>query len=280
LRKSSNLISSGFLHSKKENLLIHKFPLLAHKKGLIHGISTRHGGVSRAVYRSLNLSFKVGDDPKNVKENRRRLAKASNLEEVSFVQAEQVHKAEVAILDDLTPDCEAERLPTVIPGVDALITKTCGPVPLLLGADCPLILLYDEATPAIALIHASWRSLLGEIILNTLQVWEAAFGSLPEKILAGISPSIGPCCYEVKEDFVQAWEKSDFCASEFFIHRQDRLFFDLWAATQAQLLSAGILPQNIYNPRVCTACNYEEFFSYRRSGGVTGRFGLFAALTE
>ena len=279
MRKTETLICSVLLHSKRENLSIYKFPLLSEKKGLTHGISTRQGGVSQGPYCSLNLSFKVGDTSENVRENRRRLAKALNLEEERFTQAEQIHGAEVAILDDLMPGCGGKRTSRAIPGVDALITKSSGPVLLLLGADCPLILLYDETTPALALIHASWRGLLGGIILKSLRAMNEAFSSRPERILAGISPSIGPCCYEVGEDFTQAWEKRSFRASNFFIHRQGRIFFDLWQASQAQLLSGGLLPQNIYNPKVCTACNYEVFYSYRRSGGVTGRFGLFAALS-
>lgn len=278
MRKTEPSVFSGLHHLETKNLSIYKFPLFSNKKGLIHGISTRQGGVSRAAYRSLNLSYKVGDEPKNVEENRRRLVRALSLDEERLVQAQQVHKAEVAVLP--VQDCAAQRPPRAVSGVDALITRTCGPVPLLLGADCPLILLYDEAIPAIALIHASWRGLLEGIIIKTLQTWEAAFGSRRERILAGISPSIGPCCYEVGEDFARAWEKSDFYASKFFIRRQGRLFFDLWQASEAQLLSVGLLPQNIYNPRVCTACNHRFFYSYRRSGGVTGRFGLLAALRE
>lgn len=281
-------------HSKRENLSIYQFPPLANKKGLIHGITTRQGGVSHRAYRSLNLSFKVGDTSENVKENRRRLARALNLEEEKITQGEQVHKAEVAILDEPVRGRVAVHPTGVFPGVDALITKSNRPVLLLLGADCPLILLYDEATPALALIHASWRGLLGGIIPKSLRACEKAFGSRPEKILAGISPSIGPCCYEVGQDFARAWEKSKSPASKFFIRRQGRLFFDLWQAIQAQLLSGGLLSQHIYNPKVCTACNCEVFYSYRRSGpvqdsrpygqgseeGVTGRFGLLAALTE
>ncbi|MCK5009536.1 MAG: laccase domain-containing protein, partial [Deltaproteobacteria bacterium] len=45
------------------------FPNFLNYKELIHAISTRHSGVSSNNYASLNLSFQVGDEDDNVKEN-------------------------------------------------------------------------------------------------------------------------------------------------------------------------------------------------------------------
>ncbi len=52
---------------------------------------------------------------------------------------------------------------------------------------------------------------------------------------------------------------------------------DLWAANEAQLVAAGCRPERIANPRLCTACRTDLFFSYRKEGGG-GRLVTVAAL--
>src|SRR5262249_40683509 len=51
---------------------------------------------------------------------------------------------------------------------------------------------------------------------------------------------------------------------------------DLWAANEEQLRSAGLRGDRIFNPRLCTACRTDLFFSYRR--GHHGRLVSIAAL--
>ncbi|MBI5629162.1 MAG: laccase domain-containing protein, partial [Candidatus Rokubacteria bacterium] len=41
---------------------------------------------------------------------------------------------------------------------------------------------------------------------------------------------------------------------------------DLWKANEDQLRAAGVAPSRIENPRLCTACRLDLFFSYRREG--------------
>jgi copper oxidase (laccase) domain-containing protein len=51
---------------------------------------------------------------------------------------------------------------------------------------------------------------------------------------------------------------------------------DLWAANTALLVQAGLDPAHIDNPRVCTACRLDTFYSYRK--GNRGRLATVAAL--
>ena len=51
---------------------------------------------------------------------------------------------------------------------------------------------------------------------------------------------------------------------------------DLWAANEALLVEAGVPPEAIENPRLCTACHPELLYSYRR--GNRGRLATVAAL--
>jgi copper oxidase (laccase) domain-containing protein len=127
--------------------------------------------------------------------------------------------------------------PGSVPGVDALITRQRG-LPLLIRcADCAPVFIVDRRTPAIALIHSGKKGTLANVVGKTLQ-------AMPGADFAFIGPSIGPCHYEM----------------------------DLWSAIEAQL--AGIA--TIHNPRVCTACRLDRYFSYRAEKGQTGR--MFAVL--
>ena len=52
------------------------YPAFEKFPGIVHGFSTRLGGVSQGIYESMNLSFTRGDDEAAVRENYRRLSDA------------------------------------------------------------------------------------------------------------------------------------------------------------------------------------------------------------
>jgi len=58
----------------------------------------------------------------------------------------------------------------------------------------------------------------------------------------------------------------------------DGLFFNLWQANKRQLQIAGIKDEHLYCTEICTACNNDLFFSYRKEKGTTGRFGALIGL--
>jgi copper oxidase (laccase) domain-containing protein len=53
---------------------------------------------------------------------------------------------------------------------------------------------------------------------------------------------------------------------------------DLWKANEDQLRAHGLAPGRIDNPRLCTACRGDLFFSYRR--GDYGRLVAVAAVPD
>ena len=132
--------------------------------------------------------------------------------------------------------------PGLVTGVDALITRQRG-LPLIIRcADCAPVFIIDRATPAIALIHSGKRGTLANIIGATVQMLH------PRDGFAVIGPCIGPCHYEM----------------------------DLWAGIETQLRAAGI--SEIHNPRCCTACQLDRYYSYRAERGQTGRMFALLAL--
>jgi YfiH family protein len=145
---------------------------------------------------------------------------------------------------------------------------------MLRFADCTPIWLYDCRRGAVGLAHAGWRGTAAGVAGATVRAMEAAFGCRPADLVAGIGPSIGPCCYEVGADVAYAFGVQ----GAPFLHPQapNKWHLDMWAANQDQLADAGV--RRIEVAEMCTACNVVEWFSHRAESGQTGRMGALIAL--
>ena len=167
----------------------------------------------------------------------------------------------------------------IISETDTLFTDEAG-VPILLRfADCAPILLYDPARHACAVVHSGWRGTVAGAVPAAIHALGQAFGSRPQDLVAGIGPCIGPCCYEVGHDVVDA-VRSVFHRAEELLPRNggDRRHFDLWTANLRWLAESGV--QRVEVAEVCTACHMDEFFSYRGGRGHTGHFGALMMLRD
>lgn len=155
------------------------------------------GGVSSGPFASLNLSVSVADEPANVLANRARAYGVLGRTAAEVVGAHLVHGAEVVrvrVADHGT-----------IPGrADGLITDEPGCGLTMNFADCAPILLYDPQQRAIGLGHAGWQGAVRDLPGALVRAMQAAFGSDPAGLWAGVGPCIGACCYEVGEPVVGA----------------------------------------------------------------------------
>jgi len=163
-------------------------------------------------------------------------------------------------------------------------------------ADCVPLLFYDPVTEVIGVAHAGWRGTARGIAAATVAAMGEQFGSRPADILAGLGPSIGPCCYEVsdevKEHFLGQRDFEELPTEERFrrlvaeaavfetvsLPEKESLRLNLWETNRNQLLLAGLAPEHIELPEVCTSCAKERFFSHRAEDGRTGRFPAIIAL--
>jgi YfiH family protein len=232
---------------------------------LMHGITTRHGGVSRGHYASLNLSNGLGDDPAAVAENLDRACAALAIRREQLVSPHQRHGTNVRRVT------AADR-GVVQPNCDALITDAAA-VPLLLRyADCAPVLIYDPAHRALALIHSGWRGTVLGVTRAAVAALVAEFDSRPADLIAAIGPSIGPCCYEVGDEVAAAVRAAFDRAGDLLpAGPAGRRRFDLWAANTRWLTEAGV--RRIEIAGLCTACRTDEFYSHRAERGRTGHFG-------
>jgi polyphenol oxidase len=215
--------------------------------------STRLGGVSDGPYESLNLGRKTGDEPARVDENRQRLCDAVGADVERLALNFQVHSA------GINRAVAGER------GVvgDGLWTEEPDLPVLALTADCVPIALArrDGKGPAVGVVHAGRIGILAG-------VGAAAVSAVGGRPAAAIGPAIGPCCYEVREDVAEPY-RARFGAG---VVRDGKL--DLWAAAEQALHEAGCA--SVERLDLCTACNPELFFSYRRDGKPRGAQGVLA----
>lgn len=248
-----------------------KFDNLSGIPELIHFITTRSGGTSKAPYDSLNLGLHTDDNHNHVIENRRLLAIETGIEPEKFLYASQVHSGDVKLIDQ-------EAINTGVlahnPRTDATVTNLPGICLMVMVADCVPLLLFDPVKRVSAVIHAGWRGTVQHITSNTVRKMVEHYGCDPLDIIAGIGPSIGACCYEVGMDVCQVVEESFGTSEGYLVYHKhsSKPHFDLLFANRKQLLDHGLRPQNIENAEICTKCRQDILFSSRASKGITGRF--------
>jgi purine-nucleoside/S-methyl-5'-thioadenosine phosphorylase / adenosine deaminase len=270
--------------NQKNGVVFLEFPKFAGFSGILHGIFTRENGKSKGPYRSLNVGFGVGDDRRAVLKNRKILSRCVNANDLVFLN--QVHGGRIVVfakenslhqMVDAEDDREKEYsenvdLWTVDPGfdsehryeADAMITNVPQKFLVIQTADCQSVLIYDPIQHVAANIHAGWRGSINDIIGRTVTVMENSFGCRAQNMIAGIGPSLGPCCAE----FVNY--KTEI-PKPFWRYRDNAHHFDFWSISRDQLCDKGVLPENVDVSRICTKCETNRFFSFRGEG-TTGRF--------
>ncbi|HZC43907.1 MAG TPA: peptidoglycan editing factor PgeF [Acidobacteriaceae bacterium] len=277
---------------------------------LLHGFSTRGGGVSTAYQAGnkgqscgeLNLGLTAPDSAENVKRNRELFvgallrgpddtSKSGRTKAPQLRLLRQIHSGLVRRTDAEINSATAEPLRG-----DGWIASKAGELLGIQTADCIPVLVVDVRQRIVAAFHAGWRGTLARIVERGVGRLRAEFGSQPSDLTAAIGPGIGSCCYsvgeEVRMEFASQFSYADTLFKEVFdldpIKEKYPMLFltarapghsnlgpslhlDLVEANRRQLMDAGIAPDKIFALNLCTACDTSRFFSYRAEQGFTGR---------
>jgi YfiH family protein len=262
-------------------------PTLESLPWLVHGFSTRPGGVSTCYQGlTLNLGFTPDDTRENVERNREALLNSLGATGWPLVQMKQTHSATVHHIT-----AEAASLTG-----DGLITATPGLLLAVKTADCVPVLVADVKQRAVGAFHAGWRGTAARIVEKGVGEMRRHFNSKPEDLHAAIGPCIRRCCYsvgeEVRAQFDSQFSYADALFQEVFdsnsLHVRYPLLFlnkrapghgdpameihlDLVEANRRQLQDAGLSEKNISVVDGCTSCETTRFFSHRAEFGKTGR---------
>jgi len=215
--------------------------------------TTRHGGVSRMPFDSLNLGLHVGDRVDDVLQNRLRLREDLLLpSEPCWIN--QTHSVEVVTLEQ-----DDNR------DADAAITREAGRIAVVMTADCLPILLCNRAGSEVAAIHAGWRGLQAGVIQSTL----AAMHASPQQLMAWIGPGITQASFEVGEEVYAAFvDPEPGAAACFSANRPGHWLCDLGGLAESVLHRAGVA--EVTRSPHCSYRDAESFYSYRREA-ISGR---------
>jgi YfiH family protein len=261
---------------------------------LVHGFSTRPGGVSPLVNGSagapqnaekvLNLGFTEWDTRETVLENRTLFQSALEVQDFTLIALKQSH-SDVAHAFDSAPaePCHGDASTTNRPSLLLAVQS----------ADCVPILLVDPTKRAIAAVHAGWRGTLQRIVVKAIGRMQMEFGTRPAHLLAALGPAIGGCCYEVGTEVATQFTSQFPGAADWFNELRTgdapnplqwlnmappghqppskNALLDLRKANRAQLLGAGLRSRKIFISDLCTACRRDLLFSYRKEGPLSGR---------
>jgi YfiH family protein len=281
---------------------------LAQIPWLVHGFSTRSGGISR-IYgvNSLNLGFTAQDSRAGVEKNRKlfatavvstRVVASNGLVERRASRPSAPASWPIITLRQIHSDlvhCVSEVSNQPLAG-DGLITSMPGVLLAILTADCLPVILVDTKRRAVGVFHAGWRGTAKRIVEKGIGEMRRHFGTRPGNIRAAIGPGIRGCCYEVGPEVRSSFESQFEYANALFretketneIHEKypllfltarapghselpKKIFLDLAEANRRQLLTAGVSAKNITDLGLCTSCHLDMFFSHRTEKGKTGR---------
>ena len=243
-------------------------PLLSNCDFLEHAFCTRRGGASQDDYKSLNMSFREGDEEFRVLSNWDRLATAFAIPLEQFLVVNQVHGDAIFVIKQHGSYFSTrDEL-----NYDAIVTTRANLAICIKTADCVPVFIVDKIKKVIAVVHAGWRGSALGISAKVIRLMVSQYSCQPQDILAAIGPSIGKCCYEVDSATAESFRKQN--NSGLFLQpgpKKDKWMLDLVEANRRQLLEAGVPESNIEVSGYCTTCNQDMFFSHRGSGGITGR---------
>jgi len=180
----------------------------------------------------------------------------------------QVHGASVVSIHEHNP------LPDGHPEADILVSDHPEVAISVRAADCVPILMADRKTGAVAAVHAGWRGTAARAAVAALKAMEREYDTHPQNVVAAIGPSIGPCCYQVGSELVDAFAAAGH--ERYLIDRwfstpppprgsveRPQLRLNVAGANGDQLILAGVPPDQIHDVGLCTAMHLDVLTSFR-----------------
>ena len=261
----------AFTQHDRNGLVYHTADALSAIPGIVHGFSTRLGGVSTGELASLNLRSPsaCGDSKANVEENFRRLCAAVGTNVERVVLTHQVHRENIRYVTEEDAGKGLWRLRDY--DADALITDKVDLPITVFSADCIILLLCDPVRRAVGAVHAGWRGTSLNITGQTVQAMTSTFGTDPADLVCAIGPGIGSCCFETHDDVPEAMRAAFGQEAEPFLQPKGmRWTVDLKGINRHCLEMAGVPAGQISMSPLCTACHPELYWSHRAMGDARG----------
>lgn len=234
--------------------IVLKSKLLSGFPGVVQSMSTMLGGCEEAPFYN-NLSFWVGDNEERVQKNRRRFFESFGIDQKKLAIPQQVHSADVKIIDE----------PGYYRNYDGLITNKKNVFLIVSTADCFPVMIYDKSKQVIAGIHSGWKGTQKKIVRNGIDMMISGFNSNPQDLIVYIGPGISRDKFEVGVDVSNLFD------SRYRTEANGKYFIDLKQSILDQLNAKGIPEKNIEASELCSYCSSGYLHSYRRDRDKSGR---------
>ncbi|MDF2672680.1 MAG: pgeF [Clostridiales bacterium] len=257
-------MNSKVVINRINDLEFYTAPNLTNIEFTKHFFSTRVGGISTGVYESLNLGLYTNDAGENVQYNLNKIFSSTKMNVDKITYLKQVHSDKIfRVNKDNYLEVRGQE-------GDALITSEKG-IPIgVFTADCVPIILVDSYNKIAAVVHAGWKGTALNITGKVLKYMQQNMGTNFKNVVGAVGPSIGPCCFEVGPEVAKKFN--------FVYENENRLYVDLWKENIRQITDIGVPEEKITNCMLCTSCNSNIVFSYRKESGNTGRLGTFVEI--
>lgn len=239
--------------------------------------TTRKGGFSTGDFKGLNFGLSTPDDPRIVSANRELLYRSFHIPKNDFFLT-QIHSNLCVPIEDKWNHA----------GADASYTRRVNSPSVILTADCLPVLIANRKETVVAGIHAGWRSLLMDIIENSVSQLQEA----PDDLFVWLGPAISQQGFEIGAEVKSAFEYRNTLLSNLPTENRNpnsvfapsrnpgKYYADIYALAKLRLQNIGIPTSQIYGGDFCTYSDPERFFSYRRDGVRSGRLASFIWIDE
>lgn len=234
-------------------------------------------GMSARTSANRNYALHVGNNPKQVIENRKKLATQLGFPFGNWTCGEQVHDCHVEEVTAANKGCGREDRASAFADTDGLITAEVDTLLASYYADCVPLYFYSPDRDLIGVAHAGWKGTVLGISKKMVERFQL-MGADKKRLMVAIGPSIGACCYEVDEKVIVPLTKvlgTTNLGSIAHSTSPDHYRLDLKAANAALLFQTGLDEHQVFISNRCTNCENTLFFSYRREGTNAGRMVAF-----
>lgn len=240
-----------------------KFKSLEIRRSIKHMVTEKDAGMGY----SFSMALHTGEERRVIDDNRLQLSTYFG-EKYKFCSIGQIHSDVVHVVKKYEQTGWRSLEEAV--EADAVVSNVPYMVLTVLTADCVPVLLYDPVKHAIGAVHAGWQGTEKNILSKTIHKMQEVYGSKPEDIVVAIGPAIDRCCYEVGSEvgniFINKYEQ---CIDRGV--SKDKYQLDLKCINLLQAVECGVSTDNIEVSPICTACNSDRYFSYRKDKS-SGRF--------
>lgn len=198
---------------------------------------------------SMKIIFDEVVGKKN-QENRKAFFEKIGIDGDAVISADLVHGNHVEVVSDIETK--------IISKTDALVTEEKNVFLAVTVADCVPVFFHEKEKGIVAVAHAGWKGIVGNILKNTTDEISSLGGNVDDLFVA-FGPGINKCHFEIKDDVLEMF--ADY--NEFIIKRESKMFVDIKGIIKKQLAGLGIKASNIENNQTCTF-EAKNLFSFRK----------------